>query len=104
MQAVQAVPAERDPLLSNLTPCSCSSARFEEDPAPQMPVRGARRRAVLTVDDPPATNRARIAVHHPRHSHGLVLQGEVSPFVCPCQKYYRFRCRPISLEVDAEGD
>ncbi|KAI0267957.1 hypothetical protein BGY98DRAFT_1021378, partial [Russula aff. rugulosa BPL654] len=42
-----------------------------------MPVRGARRRAVLTVDDPPATNRARIAARHPRHSHDLVLRKDL---------------------------
>jgi hypothetical protein len=103
VRAVQAVPVEGGPLLSKLPPCSCSSARFGEDHAPQMPVRRARSRAVLTVDDPPATNRARIAVRHPRHSHGLVLRKEVSSFVCPCQKYYRCRCRLISLEGDAEG-
>jgi hypothetical protein len=96
------VPAEGNPLLSNLPPCS-SSARFGDDPALQIPVRGARRRAVLTVDDPTAINRARIPARYPRHSHCLVLleeREEVSPFVCPCQKYYRRHL--ISLEGDAE--
>jgi hypothetical protein len=27
-----------------------------------------------------------------------VLRKEEAPFVCPCQKYYRFRRRSISLE------
>jgi hypothetical protein len=57
---VRAVPAEGDPLLSNLPPCSCScfSARFGDDPAPQIPIRGARHWAGLIVDDPTAINRA----------------------------------------------
>jgi hypothetical protein len=104
-----AVLAEEDPLLSNLQPCS-SSARFGDDPALQIPVRGARRRVVLTVDDPTAINLARIAARYLRHSHShcLVLREEwkereaVSPFVCPCQKYYRHRL--ISLEGDADED
>jgi len=53
-----AVPAEGDPLLSNLPPCSCSSAHLGDDAASQIPVRGARRRAVLTVDDPTAIKTA----------------------------------------------
>ena len=106
---MRAVPAEEEPLLSNLQPCS-SSARFGDDPALQIPVRGARRRAILTVDDPTAISLARIAARYPghSHSHSLVLgeerkeREEVSPFVCPYQKYYHRR--PISLEGDAEEE
>jgi hypothetical protein len=104
---VRAVPAEGDPLLSNLPPCS-SSARFGDNPVPQIPVRGALRRVALTADDLTTINRARIAARYARHSHCLVLREEreerekVSPFVCPCQKYYRRRL--ISLEGDAEED
>jgi hypothetical protein len=54
---VWAVPAEGERLLSNLPPCSCSSARFEDDPASQIPVRGARHLTILTTDDPMAINR-----------------------------------------------
>ena len=50
-----------DPLLSNLPPCSCSSAPFGDNPAPQIPVRGARRRVVLIIDEPTVVNRVRIA-------------------------------------------
>jgi hypothetical protein len=85
---------ERDPLFSNLPPCSCSSARFEDDSAPQNPLRGVRRRAVLTVDDPTAINRARIPARHPRHSQCPVIREErekVPPLVCPCQKNCRHR-------------
>ena len=82
------MPTEGDPLLSNLSPYSYSSARFGDDPASQIPVREARRRAVLAI------NRARITARYPRHSHrGLVLREEweereeMSPFVLPCQNY-----------------
>jgi hypothetical protein len=77
---VRAVPAEGDPLLSNLPSCSYSSAPFGDEPTPQIPVRGPRRRAIRTVDDPTAI-----------------------PFICPCRKYYRHR-HLISLEGGAEED
>jgi hypothetical protein len=104
---VRAVPAEGDRLLSNL-PCSCSSARIGDDPASQIPVRGARHLAVLTVDDPTAINRVRIAARDPRHPHCLVLREEReereegSTFVCPFQEYYRRRL--ISLGRSHSND
>jgi hypothetical protein len=91
--------------LAGLAPCSCScsSAHFEDDLEPQIPIRGARRRAVPTVDDPTAINRAHVAARHPRHSHCLILMEEMSTFVYACQRYY-YRRRLISLEDGAEED
>ena len=89
---MRAVRAEEDPLPPNLPPYSCSSTRFGDDPASQIPVRGAQRRADMTADDPTEIGRARIAARDPCHSHCLVLREErkdreeVSPFVCSCQE------------------
>ena len=89
---VWAVPVEENPLFSNFPPRSCSSAHFENNPAREIPGRGAGYQAVLTVDDRTTRliNRARIAARYPRHPHShrpvpREERGDVTPFVCPCQ-------------------